>query len=334
MTLTSSLVHGQSISWSVQPVQLENESSSWARMVHLQDDSWLSAYTVGSSPTHLRVKRSFDRMRSWQFIAELGEPGRDLDNANLLQVADGAILLAIRSIVTGVSYRIQIYRSIDNGNSFQSLSTADSSENTGGSRTRGVYEPFLQGLADGFIACYYANEKHSIEKPAYSQVISERISKDGGQTWGQEIRAVALAGVARPGEPNVIALNGGSALFYEVCGSELCVGHTSLSPDGFAWSGGIGPPIPGTWQDAQAVVISGTVVATSNLHSILISSGDLSEWQDTGMRPFVYGSWPALYQTAIDEIALVMTGGGDAGEPGQYIRFGRFRAASHPALPR
>ncbi len=313
----------QSLTWSPEAVVLEDEGSSWTRMVHLKDGSWLAAYAVGRSPTRLRVKRSFDRMRTWQFLGETSEPGRDVDNANLYQRPDGIVLLAMRSQVPGQSYRIQVYASVDNGNSFTYLSTADTSENTGGSQTRGVYEPFLWELADGRTAIFYANEKHSVEKPAYSQAISERISADGGKTWGPEIRAVGVPGNSRPGEPNVVPVAGGVALFYEVCGSENCVGHTSTSGDGVTWSGAIGPAIPNTLQNAQGIAAGRLIVATSNIHSILISTGNLSEWQDTGSPAFLHGVWPAFYQTSPGEIALVMTGAGDSGEPGEYIRFAR-----------
>jgi len=332
ISLTSSSAQ---LTWSPAAVTLETERASWTRMVQLQDSSWLAAYMVGPRPSTLRIKRSFDKMRSWQFIGEVREAGRNLDNANMYRQADGIILLAIRSVVDGKSYRIQIYRSVDDGNSFAFLSTVDASENTGGSTTRGVYEPFLAGLPNGTIACFYANEKHSTEKPSFSQVISERISADGGGTWGPEILAVAQQGAARPGEPNVIFLNsGGLALFYEVCGAENCVGHTSYSADGITWTGDIGPPISGTWQNAQAVAAGPIIVATSNARSILVSSGDLASWRDTGTQPPGHGSWPGLYQTAPNEIALVIGAAGNSGAPGQYIWFGQMHAPVSMVWPR
>jgi len=38
-------------------------------------------------------------MRSWTYVTQIAEPGRQLDNANLLQLASGDILLAMRSLV-------------------------------------------------------------------------------------------------------------------------------------------------------------------------------------------------------------------------------------------
>jgi hypothetical protein len=63
---------------------------------------------VAPSPSALRVKRSFDSMRTWVWMSEVRESGRDLDNANLYQRPDGVILLAMRSVVNGRSYHQRV----------------------------------------------------------------------------------------------------------------------------------------------------------------------------------------------------------------------------------
>lgn len=327
----TSIALSQTVTWSAEPVQIESAGSSWTRMAQLQDGSWLAAYMIGPSPTGLRVKRSFDDMRTWVWLADIRETGRDLDNANLYERPDGVVLLAMRSLVSGASYRINIYQSADSGNSWQFASTVDRNE---GGKPGGLWEPFLLGLANGRIACFYANETHSNDNPAYSQIISERISDDGGATWGPETYAVAQPGAARPGEPNVAQLENGFLLFYEVCGTENCVGHTSSSGDGVAWPGSIGPAIPDTWQDAQGLSTStGLLFAVSNGLDILISGNSGEAWVDTGVRPFAVGTWPALYQTGRNEIALVMTGAGVNGQPGEYVRFGQIAGAAFQPRP-
>lgn len=297
-------------------------------MVHLRDGSWLAAYTIGPSPitTGLRVKRSFDDMRTWTWMSEVWESGRYLDNANLYQRPDGVVLLAMRSLITNLSYRINVYQSGDAGNSWQFLSTVDRNEHT---KPGGLWEPFLLGLPNGRLACLYANETHSADHPSYSQVISERISDDGGATWGGELFAVAQPGTPRPGEPNVTSTNNGFLLFYEVCGSENCVGHTSLSPDGVSWPGSIGPAIPSTYQDAQGLALdTGLVLAISNEKDLLMGGSQGGGWLDTGVHPFANGMWPALYQISPSEIAIVITGGGDNGQAGEYVRFGQIESAT------
>jgi hypothetical protein len=187
----------QTVSWSPESVQIESAASSWTRMVQLKDGSWLAAYMVAPSPSAVRVKRSFDSMRTWVWMSEVRESGRDLDNANLYQRPDGVILLAMRSVVNGRSYRISVYQSVDDGNSWQFLSTVDSNETA--SKPVGLWEPFLIGLPDRRIACFYANETHSADKAAYSQILSERISTDGEPHKGGDIRGGQAGSGAAPG---------------------------------------------------------------------------------------------------------------------------------------
>ena len=220
--------------------------------------------------------------------------------------------------MTGQSYEIKVYQSIDMGNSFQYKSQIDWDQHLGG-----VDEPFLYTMPDGTILGFYTNEQHRFENPPYSQILSERVSHDGGTTWGPEIWAISQPGDARPGEANIVPLAGNVlALFYEMCGSENCVGHVSYSNDGVTWPG-IGPVVPDTFQDLQAVGLqSGLIVATSNFRDIVITTDYTNSWIDTHVHPFAFGSWPALYQTAPNEIAFVMTGAGDQGQAGEYIQFG------------
>lgn len=318
----------QPVTWTTQPVLLETDFSSWARMTQLKDGSWLAAYQITTLPTRIRIKRSFDNMRTWQLVSEIGEAGRDLDNPALCTLPDGSVLMAIRSVIVGQSYQIETYKTVDSGNSFQYQSQVDWDEHIAG-----VYEPYLYVLPDGTIACFYTNEKHHLETPAYSQILSERVSADGGFTWGPEIRAIAQPGAARPGEANIVPLPGGVlALFFEMCGSENCLGHVSYSTDGVTWPS-IGPVLPSTFQDVQAVGMrNGLIFATSNLKDIILSTDFTNSWADTRQHPFVYGTWPALYQTGENEIAMVMTSAGDHDHQGQYIQFGTVNPAALQAL--
>ena len=133
----------------------------------------------------------------------------------------------------------------------------------------------------------------------------------------------------------MVRASSGFLLFYEVCGSELCVGHTSLSPDGVSWPGNIGPAIPITWQNPQGLAMDrGVVLAVSNQKELLIGSSQGNSWADTGTHPFSYGSWPALYQISPNQFAMVITGGGDNGAAGQYVRFAKIESAAATPRPR
>jgi hypothetical protein len=306
------------------PVLLETDASSWARMAQLPDGSWLAAYMYATTPNRIRLKRSFDRMRTWQFVSDLTEDGRDLDNPSLALMPDGTLELAIRSVIPGSSYFIETYRSLDWGNSFEYQSQVDWDHHV-----MGVFEPYLYVLPDGSLACFYTNDSHEKDTPPYSQTLSEKVSADGGYNWGPEIYAIAQPGDARPGEANIIPLPGNVlALFYEMCGTENCNGHVSYSTDGVNWNG-IGPVIPGTIQNVQSVLMdSGLIVATSNLRNVVISTDYTNTWVNTQEYPFVWGGWPGIYQSGPNEFAIVMTGAGPHGEAGEYIRFGTIDAAA------
>ena len=312
----------QPITWNG-TVTLEDAPSSWGRMAQLSDGSWLAAYMIATSPNHIRIKRSFDRMRTWQFISEIDEPGRDLDNPSLCVLPDGTVELALRSVITGKSYWIETYRSVDAGNSFEYQSQVDWDH-----QIAGVFEPYLHVLPDGSLACFYTNETHVKETPSYNQVLSEKVSYDGGFTWGPEIFAIAQPGLARPGEANIVRLPGDLlAMFFEMCGTENCLGHVSYSSDGVTWSG-IGPLIPATVQNVQVVsMASGLLVAISNFKDVVASSDYTNSWVDTHQYPTLFGSWPGIYETGPDEFAVVLTGAGPRGEAGEYIYFGTIDAA-------
>lgn len=307
------------ISWTTNPVVLEDAPSSWTTFLQLGDGSWLAAYMVSPSPDFIRIKRSFDSMRTWQQVSEIHESGRDLDNPRFYMRADGVPLLAMRSVITGQSYEIEVYQTVDDGNSFQYLSQVDWDEHLGG-----LYEPSLATLPDGSIGAFYTNEKYQNTHPSYSQIITEKVSEDGGVTWGPVIFVIAQPGTARPGEPNEITFQDcpEMALFYEMCATENCLGHVSYSSDGRTWSPE-GAPLPSTFQDIQALeTTTGLIFATSNSYDVIVSPDDTTTWMDTHSGPFSNGEWPAIAQTGPNEIAIAMTGAGPGGLAGEYIQFG------------
>ncbi len=318
----------QPITWG-STVVLDSNPTSWARMAQLSDGSWLAAYMFATTPNRIRVQRSFDSMRTWQFITDVVEDGRDLDNPELLVMPNGIVELAIRSVIVGQSYWIETYQSLDNGNSFQYQSQVDWDHHVAG-----VFEPYLYLLPNGQLAVFYTNDTHEQDTPSYSQVLSEKVSGDGGFTWGPEIYAIGQPGASRPGEANIVPLPDGElAMFFEMCGTENCLGHVSYSSDGMSWSGE-GPIIPYTFQDIQAVeMTNGLIVATSNLHEVVVSADYTNSWIDTKQTVFTYGSWPGVYQTGPNEFAIVMTGAGEQNQVGEYIRFGTITPALVETTP-
>jgi hypothetical protein len=162
-----------------------------------------------------------------------------------------------------------------------------------------------------------------VDAEPYSQVCSERVSRDGGTTWGPEIIVASQpgGGALRPGMPVVTRLSDGR--YFEV--SEIVgIGNADvygkLSPDGMRWPGGLGTPIPaqhaGPWVTALA---DGCLLATSCSNQISVSEDNGATWRLTAPPAYDYGqtfSFPAIYEIAPGQIAVMNT------HRGVTLRFG------------
>lgn len=182
-------------------------------------------------------------------------------------------------------------------------------------------------LPDGRVAGFYANEKHADDTLCYSQIISERVSSDGGETWGPEIYAAAQPGVrtpqgvcasARPGMPGFARLaNGQYILVFEVCGTppdgDNCNIHYKISNDGTTWSNDLGTNIPDQVGGPYVCVLpTGRILVTSNTNQISISDDNGGSWHLNDPPAWIAGpddpTWPAIYQTETREVGVVMNG--------------------------
>ncbi len=157
----------------------------------------------------------------------------------------------------------------------------------------------------------------------YSQIISERISTNGGATWGNEIWAVAQAGGGsqRPGMSQMARMaDGRYILVYEVVGTGLSDVHYKISNDGINWPSGLGTNIP--CQHCGPFVASvrdGRLFVTSCENQISYSDDLGATWQKIDPPAWDLGwnnTWPALYQTKPEEIGAMITWSG------VHIRFG------------
>jgi len=119
----------------------------WGRMIQLTNGNWLCVSTMfpGGTNTYLAIYRSTDTCRTWGFLSQVNEAGRNLDNGELVALPNGQILLSMRSLIDGVSYRLPVYRSTNNGQVWSYLSNIDASEGAG---TRGLWEPDFWVLLD------------------------------------------------------------------------------------------------------------------------------------------------------------------------------------------
>ncbi len=311
--------------------------SEYGRMVKVAGNTWLAAYTISRNNGYLydpkgglelQVSKSTDNGRTWAAIATLTDPGRDLDNAQLIQLPDGSILLGCRSVRWQESYRLPVYRSTDNGMHWAKLSTIDANEGTPGSLgkpDKGMYEPHFYLLDNGKLAVMYANEKHVTEQPAYSQIISQKVSDDLGATWGTEIWVAYEPGhnASRPGMPVWTKMkNGQFIVVFEVCGPEKCNVYYKTSPDGTTWPVGLGTQIPDQLGGPYILSLTdGRLVITSNRSNISISTDYGLTWQKT-TAAWPSSLWASLYQTGPDEIVALNSVPRPSGGHNVQLKFG------------
>ena len=300
--------------------------AGWGRMISLHGARWLCVNSLYPAPhAILQIEISTDNARTWTPIATVAEPGRDLDNGDLILLPDNTLRLTCRSVVgehdqqPGAvhSYHLPVYQSRNGGKTWTFLSQTDTSEPPSfmpGQPSVGLWEPFLFLLANGKLACAYANEKHAVGQPSYSQIVAQRVSGDGGRTWGRELTVAAQSGGGgqRPGMPVVARMIDGRYIcVYEVVGVGDADVYYKTSPDGVTWPPGIGTAIPGQHAGPWVTSLrSGRLVVTSCENQISYSDDLGATWQIASPPPFPLGhalSWPAIYQTGPDEIAVMTT---------------------------
>lgn len=281
----------------------------WGRMTPLAGDDWLCVSTLfpAGQPSQLGLYLSTNRCASWTARGVVNAPGRKLDNGNLLRLPNGNLLLTGRSLIDEESYRLPVYRSNDGGRTWTRIGNIDANEGAPGSlKHRGLWEPHLYVLGDGAVAVAYSNEKHD----GFSQVISARVSRDDGATWGPEIWAVAQpgGGSLRPGMPVVTALPGGGYFMsYEVVGSGNADVYAKSSADGVNWPAGLGTRVPGHHAGPFVVAMpDGRLWVTSCQNQISWSEDRGQSWQRADPPPWAVGfrfTWPALYAVGANQVA-------------------------------
>lgn len=325
--------------------------AGWGRMIHLHGVRWLCMDSLYPRPNSiLQIQISTDNARTWTLVAAVAEPGRNLDNGNLALMPDNTLRLTCRSVVdensrtAGAvrSYHLPVYQSKDGGKTWTFLSQVDTSEpplQGLGQPSVGLWEPFLFLLPSGKVACAYANEKHARERPAFSQTVAERVSPDGGKTWGREITLAAQPGGGRqrPGMPVVARMvNGRYIAVYEIIGIGNGDVHYKTSPDGKTWAGGIGTPIAGQHQGPWVASLqSGRLLVTSCENQVSYSDDLGATWHLASSPPFPIGhnlSWPAIYQTGPDEVAVMTTWHGVNLRRGRILPLPRVPTASLQAM--
>jgi len=303
----------------------------WGRLIRLTNDEWLSVNTRfarGESALQIRHCRNFSG--TWDLRAEIGEPGRYLDNGELVRLNNGNILLTGRSLIHEQSYRLPVYRSMDGGQSWVAFGNTDTNEGPPGSlKQRGLWEPHFFPLADGRLAVAYASEKHAGEQPSFSQVCSERISPDEGKNWGDEIILAAEpgGGTLRPGMPVVARMTNGKYLaVYEIVGKGDADVYSKVSADGEHWPPGLGIRIEGHHAGPWVLSLAdGELLVTSCANRVSFSRDFGATWNWAEPPPWDVGpgkifTWPAIYETGTNQIAALISWHGVRIRQGSWTR--------------
>jgi len=300
----------------------------WGRMIRLTNGDWLCVSTrFHRTHSTLQLQRSTDKARTWTRLAEVEEGLRFMDNGELIQLPDESVLLTCRSLVPEESYRLPVYRSVDSGSTWTYWSNIDANKGPPGTlKQRGLWEPHFYLLDEGRLAAAYANEKHASGQPAFSQVCSIRVSGDGGRTWGAEMDLASEpgGGQLRPGMPVVERLASGQFLaVYEVVGVGDADVFYKVSTDGVKWPAGLGTRIAGHNAAPWVTLLSdGRLLLTSCANVLSCSHDDGLTWHSSGRPAWEVGpgknfTWPAIYETAANEVAVMVAW------QGVRLRFGR-----------
>ncbi|MEL1264458.1 sialidase family protein [Pseudoxanthomonas putridarboris] len=322
------------VSWG-ETITIVEHDAGWARMARLPDGRWLAVTTHfhKDRPTTLAISIGDARARNWRPWSMVAEPGRMIDNGELFVMPDGRILLGMRSLIDGKSYRLNLYASDDQARSFQFLSTIDANEAPAGRNDRGVWEPVLTLLEDGSLSVLYADETLADGAPSYNQVVSQRLSSDGGKTWQakQAIVKQAGGGHLRPGMPVMARLKDGRYLLvFETCGDDKhCPVSFKVSADGRSWPEGLGILLPDQRCGPQIMTTTqGRTFVTSCQNEVSWTDDAGEHWQRIAEPAWPFGfrhSWPAIYQTGTHEIGVINIDMGSA-----RVRFGRMDPAATP----
>ncbi|QJW88958.1 exo-alpha-sialidase [Spirosoma taeanense] len=131
---------------------------------------------------------------------------------------------------------MRLYQSLDQGTTWSYVTTPVQGN-------IGLWEAEFAIDKQGQLAMYYSTEEHRNE--GFNQLLAHKLSTDGGKTWGEEVRDVAIPDrpdkKMRPGMAIVRRLPAGRyVMVYEICGMG-CDVFIRFSEDGVNWGNASDP---------------------------------------------------------------------------------------------
>ena len=253
---------------------IQDKGAFYKRIVELDNGdllaTWMRDFPVANNfigyMKSFYFYKSSDQGRTWKHISTLDPddyPGlsREKQGMHALFVFPqklgdypaGTVLFATNDWDDSQTYTVHVWRSTDNGKTWQRHSDLARRSVSAGGR---VWEPEFAVSSDGRLICYYADERQS----GYDQCLALETSDDGGLTWDNYSIIVGkhepgwVRGKSppawRPGMPRVIQLNNGFYfLVFENIGilpdgtQRYGVNSFKTSVDGINWGD---PEDPGT----------------------------------------------------------------------------------------
>ncbi|SFQ23526.1 BNR repeat-like domain-containing protein [Parafilimonas terrae] len=219
---------------------LADRVAYYPRIVQMQNGDLITSFDNGNTGAFYESK---DSGKTWATVSNLKETTPPRNCCSELYVfpeklndTKAGTLFWATSVGTDQTPRtncsIRIYKSEDHARTWQFYSTAVKGE-------IGLWEPEFIVDDKQNLLMFFSSEEYKAQ--GYNQIIAHRISTDGGLTWSDDIKDVAVNdNIKRPGMPTVTKLaNGTYIMCYEVCGNN-CDTYIRFSKDGNDWGNATG----------------------------------------------------------------------------------------------
>lgn len=207
----------------------------YPRVVRLQNGSLIASFDNHNNGVFYESK---DNGKTWDSVSSIKEstPPRNCcselyEVPKQLNKLEAGTLFWATSVGTDRTPRtdcsIRIYKSEDRARTWQFYSTAVEGK-------IGLWEAEFIVDDKKRLLIFFSSEEYKAE--GYNQIIAHRVSTDGGLTWSEDVKDVAMNdGIKRPGMPTISKLkNGMYIMCYEVCGNN-CDTYIRFSKDGNNW---------------------------------------------------------------------------------------------------
>ncbi len=201
---------GKTIVWDKSTLVEVQRGGGYPRMIRLKGGDILACFELRGK---VCVKRSADEGKTWDgFVEVAGVPSGSASNPELLQLANGWVLLMYNERPKDGVHRFSIHLSVstDGGRAWRAHSLAYEADTVW---DNGCWEPAAIQLPSGEIQLFFANENPYRESA--EQEISLVRSFDNGRTWSKA-KAISFRPNHRDGMPSPLMLQGGKGLVVAV----------------------------------------------------------------------------------------------------------------------